>query len=231
MGGILLIRHGQASFGAADYDQLSERGQMQARRLGEALREQGLGVTALWQGPMRRHRQTTEALLRGLHAPLQPQECAELAEFDHHEVLLRHDPRYADTDGFLAKQRARPDGARIIMADFRTALARWAGGGYDQDYTESWPVFRRRALAALDTVAQAAQGESCVLVVTSGGVIAAAVQALLDLSTDKTLDLNWRLVNAGVTRLALDGGGRRTLLSLNEHSHFMGQHAALLTWR
>lgn len=231
MGSILLIRHGQASFGAADYDQLSERGQMQARRLGEALREQGMAISTVWQGPMRRHRQTTEALLRGLHAPLQARECAGLAEFDHHEVLLRHDPRYADVDGFLAKQRARPDGARTIMADFRMALARWAGGGYDQDYAESWAVFRQRALAPLDTVAQAAPGEGSVLVVTSGGVIAAVVQALLDLSTDKTLELNWRLANAGVTRLALDGGGRRSLLSLNEHSHFLGQHAALLTWR
>jgi broad specificity phosphatase PhoE len=35
MGNLYLVRHGQASFGAADYDQLSELGQRQSVRLGE----------------------------------------------------------------------------------------------------------------------------------------------------------------------------------------------------
>ncbi|MFP2905716.1 histidine phosphatase family protein [Pyxidicoccus sp. 3LFB2] len=38
MGVVYLVRHGQASFGAADYDQLSETGLAQARVLGETLR-------------------------------------------------------------------------------------------------------------------------------------------------------------------------------------------------
>ena len=34
MGTIYLIRHGQASFDSADYDQLSDLGQLQAAQLG-----------------------------------------------------------------------------------------------------------------------------------------------------------------------------------------------------
>ena len=35
MGTLYLVRHGQASFGSANYDQLSALGQRQCRRLGE----------------------------------------------------------------------------------------------------------------------------------------------------------------------------------------------------
>jgi len=39
MGTLYLVRHGQASFGAADYDNLSELGHKQSARLGEYWRE------------------------------------------------------------------------------------------------------------------------------------------------------------------------------------------------
>ena len=42
MGTLYLVRHGQASFGAADYDNLSELGHRQAVRLGEYWRERGM---------------------------------------------------------------------------------------------------------------------------------------------------------------------------------------------
>jgi broad specificity phosphatase PhoE len=42
VGVILLVRHGQASFGGADYDVLSPSGERQARRLGAALAARGV---------------------------------------------------------------------------------------------------------------------------------------------------------------------------------------------
>jgi broad specificity phosphatase PhoE len=41
MGTLYLVRHGQASFGADDYDQLSALGRRQSVRLGEYLRGKG----------------------------------------------------------------------------------------------------------------------------------------------------------------------------------------------
>ena len=38
-----LVRHGQASFGADDYDKLSELGWQQSRRLGEYWRSKQIG--------------------------------------------------------------------------------------------------------------------------------------------------------------------------------------------
>mgnify|MGYP006207489193 FL=1 len=58
MGTLYLVRHGQASFGADDYDQLSERGQAQSQRLGAYWRERGLRFDAVYTGTLRRHAQT-----------------------------------------------------------------------------------------------------------------------------------------------------------------------------
>ena len=57
MGVILLVRHGQASWGAADYDNLSELGHEQARITGAAPRgPRASRPTRVVCGSMRRHR-------------------------------------------------------------------------------------------------------------------------------------------------------------------------------
>ena len=68
MGTLYLVRHGQASFGADDYDQLSERGQAQAVRLGEYWRERGLKFDAVYAGTLKRHQQTLAGIVQGLQS-------------------------------------------------------------------------------------------------------------------------------------------------------------------
>ena len=65
MSSILLVRHGQASFGAADYDDLSPTGHEQSRVLGAALAARGVGADLVVAGEMRRHAQTAASLLDG----------------------------------------------------------------------------------------------------------------------------------------------------------------------
>ena len=65
MGTLYLVRHGQASFGAADYDQLSELGQRQSVRLGEYLANKGVTLDAVLTGTLRRHQQTYAGIAQG----------------------------------------------------------------------------------------------------------------------------------------------------------------------
>ena len=58
MGQLYLVRHGQASLGADDYDQLSALGAKQSQRLGEHWRAQGLQFDAVITGTLKRHAQT-----------------------------------------------------------------------------------------------------------------------------------------------------------------------------
>lgn len=231
MATLLLVRHGQASFGAEDYDELSKRGVEQSVRLGDVLRQRGENMATLWSGPMCRHQQTAQSLLQGLGIDLPVQTLPMLAEFDHHEVIIRHDPRYDDHAHFVAEMKRNPN-AKALFADmFRDAMARWVGGAHDADYREPWPAFQQRVRSALATLVQSAQGGESHLVVTSGGVISVVMQTLLDLSTEKALGLNWRLANASITRIQVDAQGRVNLLSFNEHNHFLGTEPSLLTWR
>jgi len=61
MAEITLLRHAQASFGADNYDQLSELGHRQAQWLGQHLRNPGKGFDRLVMGSMVRHRETAHA--------------------------------------------------------------------------------------------------------------------------------------------------------------------------
>jgi len=88
MGTLYLVRHGQASFGADDYDNLSPLGHQQSQRLGTYFRERGLQFEAALMGSLKRHRQTFEGIQEGLQAPqLQPLVWPGLNEYDSHAVI------------------------------------------------------------------------------------------------------------------------------------------------
>lgn len=231
MARVLLVRHGQASFGAADYDRLSATGVAQAEHLGRVLAERGEAIDALWSGTMLRHLQTADGLLRGGGYALPLRTVAGFDEFDHRQVIARYEPRYAEHGAMQADMAAAPDPQRAFARVFRAALGRWTGGACDADYDEPWPAFRLRCRAALDALlAQGTAGQTH-LVVTSGGVISVLAQSLLGLDDEGAMRINWTLANAGVSCVQGRGRGGHVLLSLNEHGHFRGGQRHLLTWR
>ncbi|MEO7401074.1 MAG: histidine phosphatase family protein [Polaromonas sp.] len=66
MGTLYLIRHGQASFGADNYDLLSPLGRQQSVRLGEYFRYKGLHFEAALSGTLTRQVQTLEGICAGM---------------------------------------------------------------------------------------------------------------------------------------------------------------------
>ena len=70
MGVLLLVRHGQASLGAADYDRLSDLGRRQARVVGARLAGNGLTVDRVVAGELSRQRDTAKAIMTALGRPL-----------------------------------------------------------------------------------------------------------------------------------------------------------------
>ena len=63
MATIYLIRHGQASFGSDNYDQLSDLGRRQATLMGEFLRDTGIVLDAAYSGDLSRQRETAQLAL------------------------------------------------------------------------------------------------------------------------------------------------------------------------
>jgi len=227
---IHLVRHAQASFGAADYDQLSELGREQARVLGAALRARLPAVDAVVTGSMVRHRQTAQAFLAAREGAPAPRTLPGLDEVDHQELLVRLDPRYADPAALTADVLTRGgEPRRAFQAIFAEAFERWTGGRHDAEYAVSWPGFRRRCEDALEDALRGVPPSGTVLAFTSAGPIAALCVGLLGLPDAAAPRLTFTLVNAGITKL-LRGGGRTRLSTLNEHAH-LERERRLITYR
>lgn len=229
MSAIYLLRHGQASFGADDYDQLSSLGVEQARLLGAALSDYGLKTPVFVSGGMQRHRHTLKECLAALGA-VDPFAVDEgWNEFDHRAIIQAAYPEYEDTAALRAALAARPHPKAAFQHIFETAMGRWASGEHDRDYAETWAQFHQRVAQALSTLVQQLPSDRDALVSTSGGAIAAVVQQLLQVPAAQGIALNWTLVNAGFTRLLMAKSGPR-LCSLNVHTHLQG-HVHLVTYR
>ncbi|RKI38974.1 histidine phosphatase family protein [Corallococcus sp. AB004] len=230
MGALYFIRHGQASFGAKDYDKLSDVGVQQARVLGEALRTRLPKVDAVVTGTMLRHRETADACLQSLGQPVEPMRTAGFNEFDHEEVVHRHTPRYADFAVLREELAAMKDPRRAYQDLFTQAVGRWVAGGHDSEYRESWSAFKARCLEALAALVASLGPSRTALVFTSGGPITAISQDLLGIPDEHAFRTNWTLANCGITKVIYSERGRY-LSTLNEHGHFEGEHRALITYR
>ncbi|NYD40137.1 histidine phosphatase family protein [Nocardioides panaciterrulae] len=227
MGVVLLVRHGQASFGADDYDVLSETGWEQSRLLGAWLAERKVAPDVVWRGAMRRHRETAEGMLAGAAWEVPVEVDPGWDEFDHLGVV-------AAFPGAPAGDAMRAGDRREFQRLFERATARWSAGGHDEDYPESYPAFLARVRAALDRACAAAGPGGTVVAVSSGGPIAAACAALVDPTGEDPAVLarlwarfNTVTVNSSVTRVVVGPTGPR-LLTFNEHPHLEGEH---LTYR
>ncbi|SFB58420.1 Broad specificity phosphatase PhoE [Amycolatopsis marina] len=226
MGAVFLVRHGQASFGAADYDVLSEHGAAQSAAVGAELCRRGVTGSGAWCGSMRRQRATAEAALAEIGQGLVAKEDPRWNEYDHLDVLAQH--------GSPTVQGADP---RAFQSVLDAALADWARSGGTSLCAESWPAFSARVRGALDElVAGLGKGEQAV-VFTSGGVIAALCAQLIcsqpqaGSGLEHTfLAMNRVTANGGITKI-VSGRGGLSLLSFNEHGHFDGDGATLLSYR
>lgn len=230
MGAIVLIRHGQASFGADDYDRLSDRGVAQSRCLGRALKAMGLQAPRVVSGGLRRHRETATHCLAGAGMSLEPEVRAAWDEFDHMAILRAAWPRYADLGALHADMAAAPSPRGLFQDVFSQAMVRWVEGGHEADYPETWPAFQTRCRGDLQRLQDELAANQTVLVFTSGGPIAVVMQALMDLATPVALALNEVLVNTGVTRLVTGRRGAR-LLSFNAHDHLLQAGSDWVTHR
>lgn len=228
MAQILLIRHGQASWGKRDYDALSEKGFEQGKILGESLKQRGIRPDRIITGGMVRHKQTATACLEAMGLPRNWDEDVRWNEYDHQELIVRHKPFYRSRMIMLADLARTRQPKKAFQEMFEQALERWTGGEHHGEYHESWPQFQYRTGEALDALA--AERAQTTLVFTSGGAISATVARLWNMPTSEWSRLNRVIANATITKVVVGRQGAH-LSTFNDHSHFEGEHRQLLTYR
>lgn len=226
MGVLLLVRHAQASFGKADYDVLSSRGERQAAILGERLAR--LGVSRIVHGGMRRQEHTAEICLERMgDVPLTVH--AGWGEYDHEAILAAAAPTEAEQAAIEERMAAATDLRRAFQEVFEAAVSRWMAGANDGDYTEPYLAFRQRVRGGLDALLEDGT-DGTTVVVTSGGAISAVVADHLGLDPDGWRAMNRVLVNTSITKLVAGRSGV-TLLTVNDHAHLETEDRDLLTYR
>lgn len=201
MGAIHLIRHGQASWGADDYDELSEKGTRQAALLGMAWEASDWAPTAAVSGSMRRHTQTAIAAIDAS------------GRGDGYDV----DAGWDEYDHSMFTAGLKAD---ITPRDFQphldASLAAWMDGSLDADV--AYGDWHGGILGSLERALEAAGPGQHVAVFTSGGPIATVVSHLLTGDDSLFVRLNAVIVNASVTTVINGSTGPR-VLSFNEHAH------------
>ena len=221
MGTLYLVRHGQASFGADNYDQLSALGQQQSLRLGEYWRAQGLQFDAVLTGTLQRQQQTWAGIAQGAGYAHEALQWPGLNEYHSEAVIAAIHPQ----------PLAKPDTPELYRHHFRLlreGLLQWMKGKTQPQGMPPYPEFLAGVTGALDHVRKNHAG--AVLLVSSGGPISMAVGHVLGLSYEATIELNLRIRNSAVTEFNFNPK-RHTLLSYNSLPHLsQPEHTTWVTY-
>jgi broad specificity phosphatase PhoE len=219
MGTLYLVRHGQASFGADDYDKLSELGHRQSVRLGEHFAQMGLRFDAVLAGTLRRHLETLAGIREGMRHEGEHLPWEGLNEYDSEAVIA------TVHTGKLEKPTS-PEMYRAHFRLLRDGLAKWMAGVVSPQGMPSYEKFVDGIARALDHVKANHQGGN-VLIVSSGGPIATAVGQVLGTSSQTIIELNLRIRNTSVTEFAFNPK-RHMLVSYNAIPHL--EHPDYADW-
>ena len=242
MSNIILARHGQASFLAQDYDRLCANGEAQARLLGEYWAQRGIVFDHVYSGPRARQTETARIVAEAYRrAGVDFPDSIVMNEFDEYqaEAVLREClPQLLEVNSEIRELRRAYESSKesgdqgerrkTFERLFEAVIRKWVAGEVAAAGIESWPDFCERIERGLAQVVRNTPPAASALIVTSAGVIGAAVLRALHLSPEDTLQVTWMSRNASFTTF-FASGERFTLSAFNAHPHLEGD--ALLTYR
>jgi len=228
---IYFIRHGQASFGAESYDQLSPQGESQAKVLGQYLQQILKEEPYIVSGSMQRHQQTAKISLQECFPNALIHTNSAWNEFNHQQVFAKYDEKFSQPQVLKEIVTQQEDPYEYLGDLFNQAIERWVKHDHAEDYDETWSQFKYRVEHALEQLCNelAEKKPRYAIVYTSGGVISVLAGKVLELSVKNTFSLTWSIANASLTTLRLVDHQPR-LLSLNEHHYLKAKDPQLLTW-
>ena len=205
MGVLLLIRHGQASLGATDYDQLSPLGRQQARLIGARLAQLGTPIARVICGTLARQRDTADGIAAAIDiAAVKYDERWD--EYDHVDIL-------ADRASAFVFDTENPGSRDAATYALDEAIQRWMRSA--TGYAESHDAFLSRVRSVVSAATELAGVN---VAVSSAGVIAAACAQLLGIDSERWPNLARVIVNASVTKV-ITGRSGTSLVTFNDHAH------------
>jgi broad specificity phosphatase PhoE len=228
MGTIYVVRHGQAAFGTDHYDRLTDTGFAQSRLLGAYFAQRKIRFDALFTGTLQRQIETAQGIFQG-HAELGREVLEErFAGLDEYkpEAIVRALTGEPPVPAAAAARRD-PFAVREHFRLLREALLAWAEDRTQPQGMVGFKAFQEGAVAAL-VAARQRYPDGNVLVVSSGGPIAAMVAAIMQAPPATAVELNLRIRNSSLTEFAATPR-RHHLVSFNGLPHLDTNSDSTLT--
>ncbi len=236
MSELYLIRHGQASFGKENYDQLSPLGYQQSEQLGMAMSKISQ-PTLIVRGDLTRHAQTQDACLKGMDCEqeLLGKNCEftvtkAFNEFDHDNILAVAFPQYAERERLVHDMKQQPNPRKAFHKLYVESINRWISGRFDEEYAESYTQYEQRVMDGYQQLIAQSVGQSRIFIFTSGGPIGTCMKSVLGVSTEKSFRLNEMLANSSVTKIVFNQNGEHNLSFFNSYAH-LEQNGISVTYR
>ncbi len=201
-----LIRHGQASFGADDYDNLSPKGIEQSIALGKALSEKESKFDHVIVGPHRRHIQTFEGIKQGYKFAELPDPVIDdrFAENQLMEIAQHFIPQILNTNkstNEIFHEVPEEDRHDKFLKLFQVVAKKWMNEELDlsEPDFEGFSVFRARIANTLKSIQEQTTDKSDIMVVTSGGAISGFYAEATECSQEEIMKLNFGLKNVSIS--------------------------------
>lgn len=209
MSEIICVRHGQASFGQINYDNLSDLGKTQCSLLGKYFKDTGYLPDVIYSGNLNRHRQTTFEICNqiGFNIP-----CHEMIDLNEHlgpAIVAENWSDFVDTElplktwlyevpEEIATRKAS------YMALYETITLAWAKGDIKSD-RQNWQIYVENVNKAYSNIQKLHEGQN-ILIVTSGGPKSIMAGISLNLSYQDIMPLTWAVLNSSMASFNYTGG-------------------------
>lgn len=214
MGILTLVRHGQASFGSLNYDELTPLGVAQAAQTGVHFAQRKTTFDRIVSGPLQRQRQTAGAIIRQLPAACDVDVVGALQEFAEPSQILAS---VANMPGGASHAHAAVSTSER-MTHYGGAIQAWANGTLALEGALSSAAFVHLVTDWFDQTVSERRRGSRTLAVTSAGVIAACLVRHFALPASRLSEFASVLQNCSVTEFVFSAN-RRSLLNFNNTTH------------
>lgn len=217
MSELYLVRHAQASFGAANYDQLSDLGHRQSRCLGDYFKYRNVAFDQYIVGDMYRHHQTMDGICSALDIDSSDRIILPgLNEYNFQEMMQAYGDSFAD-DPLYQTIMKNPSDKKNYYRLLRKILSLWTQGKMPK-VSEKWVDFKARVNDAQQQIQAMSGSVNRLLVIGSGGSISTFVGNVLGIPDEKIFDLNLQYKNTAVSHFFFNSE-KMQLSGFNSVSH------------
>jgi len=228
MSKIFFFRHAQASYGAANYDQLSPLGEQQSAELGKYLVQQNFHFDKIFVGPLERQKHTfqivSEIFQKNNKTLPNPVILEELKEHKGPEVSRVVLPELMKTNPQVKKWYAEiAENPKLMkrnsLLSFQYFMEQWSLGKVQVEGIESWADFRISVRKGLNTIFKNTEKGETIGAFSSGGTISSITAEALNLKDETRIAaMNFSVRNTSFTSFHFSKS-QFNLLSFNELPH------------